>query len=59
MARVKVKGTIVPNDDKWIYDWFGIEAVCPLDIERAIAEAKGEMLSVEVNSGGGDVFAGQ
>lgn len=58
MARVKVKGTIVPNDDKWIYDWFGIEAVCPRDIERAIAEAKGEMLSVEVNSGGGDVFAG-
>lgn len=58
MAKVSVKGTIVSDDDKWIYDWFGIRATCPGDIHRAIEEAKGEALEVEVNSGGGDVLAG-
>ncbi len=58
MPRVEIKGTIVANDDKWIYDWFGIEAVCPKDVQKVIDGAKGEALQVEVNSGGGDVFAG-
>ena len=58
MPKVEIKGTIVPNDDKWIYEWFGLDAVCPRDVRKAIAEAKGEALQVEVNSGGGDVFAG-
>lgn len=58
MPKAEIKGTIVPNDDKWIYEWFGIDAVCPRDVQKVIAEAKGEPLQIEVNSGGGDVFAG-
>lgn len=58
MAKVSVKGTIVADDDKWIYDWFGIAATCPRDVHGAIQEAAGENLEVEVNSGGGDVIAG-
>lgn len=53
-----MKGTIVSNDDKWIYDWFEIEAVCPRDVDRQLKEANGDEVIVEVNSGGGDVFAG-
>ena len=58
MAKISVKGTIVADDDKWIYDWFGIAATCPRDIHAAIQEAAGEDLEVEINSGGGDVIAG-
>lgn len=58
MARVEIKGTIVSSDDKWIYDIFGIEAVCPKDVAKAIHDANGSDLQIEVNSGGGDAFAG-
>lgn len=58
MAKISVKGTIVADDDKWIYDWFGITATCPRDVHGAIQEAAGEDLEVEINSGGGDVIAG-
>lgn len=58
MAKVRITGTIVEDGDKWIYDWFGIRATCPGDIHRAVEEAGGEELTVEVNSGGGDVAAG-
>lgn len=58
MRKIEVKGTIVGNADKWIYEWFGMEATCPKDVNAAISEANGEPLLVEINSGGGDVFAG-
>lgn len=58
MAKVKVKGVIISNDMKWIYDWFEIDSTCPKDIEAQIEAANGEALEVEINSGGGDVFAG-
>lgn len=58
MKSVNVKGAIVSNDDQWIYDWFGIEATSPKSISDAIKEANGDELEVEINSGGGDVFAG-
>lgn len=60
MAVVKINGDIVPNDDKWIYDWLEWEATCPADIESVIAGmGRGEVLEVYINSGGGSVRAGQ
>ena len=58
MRKIEVKGTVVGNADKWIYEWFGMDATCPKDVNAAISEANGEPLLVEINSGGGDVFAG-
>lgn len=58
MAKIEVKGTIVADDDKWIYEWFGFAATCPKDVQTVIQEANGEDLEVEINSGGGDVVAG-
>lgn len=58
MRKIEVKGTIVGNADKWIYEWFDMDATCPKDVNAAISEANGEPLLVEINSGGGDVFAG-
>lgn len=55
--KIDMKGVIVGNDDKWIYDYFEIGAVCPRDVIEKIDEAKGERIDTYINSGGGDVFA--
>lgn len=56
--RIDVKGTIIPSEDAWIYEWFGIESTTPKAIQESIMKANGEQLDVYINSGGGDVFAG-
>ncbi|TQR29400.1 head maturation protease, ClpP-related [Brevibacillus brevis] len=57
-VKVDIKGVIVPNDEHWIYDWFGIEATSPKIVSDLLDTAKGEDLDVNINSGGGDVYAG-
>lgn len=57
--RVDISGSIIPNDSKWLYEWFGMEATCPKDIEEAIAACSpGEKLEVYINSPGGEITAG-
>lgn len=56
--KVNIKGPIISSDEAWIYDWFGIENTSPKSVNKAIEEANGEELEVEINSGGGSVFAG-
>lgn len=56
--KVEIRGDIIPNEDKWIYEWFGLEATCPKDIKDLVDKANGEPLEVFINSGGGDVFSG-
>lgn len=58
MKIITVNGTIVPNDDKWIYDWLEYEATCPKDVAKELDEAAGDEVVLKINSGGGDVFAG-
>lgn len=58
MVKIDAKGTIVNNDDKWIYDWFGYDAFCPKDIDKQLEDANGDDVTIVINSGGGDVFAG-
>lgn len=58
MAKVNIKGPIISSDEKWIYDWFGIEATSAKDIEKAIDNANGEELEVIINSPGGYVDVG-
>jgi len=52
--KIDVKGVIVPNDQKEIYDMFGIEATSPKDVSESLEKADGD-IEVIVNSGGGDV----
>ena len=57
--RFNLFGTIVENEDKWIYEWFGMEAVCPKDLIDAIAKIDDkETVDIYINSPGGSVFAG-
>lgn len=58
MRKISVKGPIVRNSEKRYYEWFGMEATCPKDITDAVTEANGEPIVIEINSGGGDIFAG-
>lgn len=56
--RIGIKGTIIPSDEAWIYDWFGIENTNPKKVLSLLEQADGEDVDVDINSGGGDVFAG-
>lgn len=57
---IDVRGDIISNDDKWIYEWLEWDATCPADVKKALmSKPAGEMLTVNVNSGGGSVMAGQ
>ncbi len=58
MKKVSVRGVIVSNDEKFVYDWFGMDATSPGDVSAVLDEANGEGVEVEINSGGGSVFAG-
>ena len=58
MNYIDVKGQVVPSGNEWIYEWYGIQATSPKQVIRALKNANGEPVTIKINSGGGDVFAG-
>ena len=50
MMKINVKGTIIPNDDQWIYDLFDIDAISPARVLKDITAAaeKGEPLELSL-----------
>lgn len=57
MKTIHVKGPIISNGEKWIYDWFGEDATCPRDVINELPEDGSEVLVI-INSGGGYVDCG-
>lgn len=57
MMKINVKGAIVPNNDKWIYDMLEMDATSPKDVFDALSSTDDDV-EVIINSGGGDVFSG-
>lgn len=57
MRTVQINGVIIPNEEKWIYDFYGMESTCPKDVRDALS-VDDDDITVTVNSGGGDVFSG-
>lgn len=54
-----MNGYVVSDDDAEVYRFFGFGVVSPRDVRQAIADTPaGETLTLEVNSGGGSMFAG-
>lgn len=53
--KINIKGTIISNDEKWLYDWFDMDSTAPSDI---VLPENNEDVEVTINSGGGDVYAG-
>lgn len=58
MKTIQINGTIVDDEDAWIYDFFGIRNTSPERIKKELEEAEGDEVTFEINSGGGDLFAG-
>ena len=57
--RVTLNGIVAADDDVEIYQWFGFAAFSPKAVRDAVAATpEGEELVLEINSGGGSVFAG-
>lgn len=56
--KIDIKGVIVPSEDAVVYDYFGIPNTSPAKVADAIERAGDEDLDIDINSGGGDVFAG-
>ena len=57
--RVQLNGEVIPSENQWLYDWFGISAFSPAKVREAVeANPVGEDLELEINSVGGSVFAG-
>lgn len=56
--RIDIKGTIIPNDYAWIYDFLEWDYASPGNVQAIIDGANGEQLDVYIDSGGGDIFAG-
>lgn len=56
--KLEIKGDIIRNDDKWVYDWLELDSACPRDVHDTLERANGQPVEVYINSGGGDVFAG-
>ncbi|WP_447402333.1 head maturation protease, ClpP-related [Lysinibacillus sp. fkY74-1] len=55
MKQIQIKGAIISNDQKEIYDWYDMESTSPYDVTQHLT---GEDVEVLINSGGGSVFAG-
>lgn len=55
--KINIKGAIVSNDDKWLYEIFGMDHTAPKDVIDALPK-NNEDIEVIINSGGGDVFSG-
>ena len=55
MKVISIKGTIVSNDDAWLYDWLDWDCTAPKNV---VLPETGEDIEVHIKSGGGDVYAG-
>lgn len=55
MTKIEIKGTIVSDSQAYIYQYFGIPYTSPASV---VLPDNGEDVLVEINSGGGEVFAG-
>lgn len=58
MKIINVKGTIISQEDKWIYDWFEYPYTTSNDVNQQLIEANGEDIQVNINSNGGSVYVG-
>ena len=58
---INIRGDIITDDMKWIYDWFDEPYTSPKQVETQLAEAidAEEDIIVRINSGGGLLMAGQ
>lgn len=57
MVTINIKGPIISNGEKWIYNWFEEDSTCPNDVINVLP-VDGAEVTVIINSMGGYVDAG-
>ena len=57
MKKIKVNGVVVSNEYGWMYDYYEMEYTSPEKVINSLPTTN-EDIEIEVNSPGGDVFAG-
>lgn len=58
MKKIQMKGVVIPNDYKDVFDWMNKDSFSPLSIQNQLDDADGEDITLEINSPGGYVDAG-
>jgi len=56
LKKLNVEGYIVPNEDKWIYEMFGVSSISPNDLRNFLADANGEEIELRIDCFGGSVW---
>ncbi len=55
--EIDIKGMVVDSEDGAMLNWFGVQNTNPQDIQKALKDADGKDISLNIASTGGDVFA--
>lgn len=55
--KISIRGPIVSSNQHRLYQFYGMEATSPRSVADALAKGNGERAEVEINSGGGEIFA--
>jgi len=55
--KISIRGPIVSSNQHRLYQFYGMEATSPRSVAEALAKGNGERAEVEINSGGGEIFA--
>ena len=45
--KIPIKGIIVANDEKWIYELFGYEVTTPRDVDQLLNEVENEEVPID------------
>ena len=57
--RINLRGVMIPNDYKWVYDFLGMESTCPKDVMDILDKTiLGDEVEVYINSPGGVIDVG-
>lgn len=57
--KINLRGLMIPNDYKWIYDFLGMESTCPKDVLDILDKTiPGDEVEVYINSPGGVIDVG-
>ena len=57
MKKLKINGVVVSNEYGWMYDYYEMEYTSPEKVLNSLPKDNSD-IEVEINSPGGDVFAG-
>ncbi|MCU4247590.1 head maturation protease, ClpP-related [Staphylococcus aureus] len=55
--KAEIKGVIVSNEDKWVYEMLGMDSTCPKDVLTQL-EFSDEDVDIIIKSNGGNLVAG-